>query len=168
MRKEIVGLAGAALLLALTVGVASGSPGVAGHEALATCGTLYSPPCPPPPSPPISITISGPTTSTTPSGPTTSTTPSGPTTSTASCLHTGTFLHFPITVRARAGLRSVTVFLGKKRIKTITYKGKPKTKRFSVTIATRGLKPGVYTLTVNVRNVKGKTTSNRAQFTICK
>jgi hypothetical protein len=71
-------------------------------------------------------------------------------------------------VHALAGLRSVTVFLGKKQIKTITYKGKPKTKHFSVTITTRGLKPGVYELTVKVRDVKGKTTSKNAHFSICK
>jgi hypothetical protein len=135
------------LLLALTVGVASGSSGVAGREALATCGTLYTPPCRPPLRPPISITISSPTTS---------------------CSHRGTILRFPITVYARAGLRRVTVFLGKKLIKTITYKGKPRTKHFSVTISTRGLKPGKYALTVKVRNVKGKTTSKRAQFKVCK
>jgi hypothetical protein len=71
-------------------------------------------------------------------------------------------------VHARAGLRRVTVFLGKNRIKSITYKGKPKTKQFSVTITTRGLKPGVHTLTVKVRDVKGKTTSKHAHFSICK
>ncbi len=60
------------------------------------------------------------------------------------------------------------MFVGKKRIKTITYKGKPKTKRFTVTVTTRGLKPGIYTLIVKVRNVKGKTTSTRARFRICK
>jgi hypothetical protein len=70
-------------------------------------------------------------------------------------------------VHARAGIRSVTVFLGTKQIKTITYKGKPKTKHFSVTITTSGDKPGVYTLTVKVRDVKGRTTSTHAQFTIC-
>jgi hypothetical protein len=71
-------------------------------------------------------------------------------------------------VHAAAGLRSVTVFLGQKRIKTFTYKGKPKTQRFSVTITTTALKPGVYTLIVQVTNAKGKTTSKHARFTICK
>jgi hypothetical protein len=149
MRKQIVGLAGAALLLALTVGVASGSPGVAGHTALPSCGTLYTPPCPPPSLRlrRFSITISSPTTS---------------------CAHAGKLLRFAITVHARAGLRRVTVFLGKKRIKTIKYKGKPKTKHFSVTITTRGLRRGVYTLTVKVRDVRGKTASKRAHFSVCR
>jgi hypothetical protein len=70
-------------------------------------------------------------------------------------------------VHARAGLQRVTVFLGKKRIKTIAYKGKPQTKHFSVTITTRGLKPGVHTLTVNVKDVKGKITLKHAYFSIC-
>ena len=160
MRKEVVGLAGAAVLFALTVGAASGSPGVVGHEALGGCGTLYTPPCPP-------SGTTATTTSITSSSPTTSITPSGPTTPITSCPHTGAFLHFPFTVHVLAGLRSVTVFLGKKQIKKITYKGKPKTKHFSVTIRTSGDKPGVYTLTVKVTDARGKTTSKHVQFFIC-
>jgi hypothetical protein len=142
MRKVIVGLAGICAVLAASVGIASASGGGA-HSAQAgvTCDTLYTPPC----GPPSAVVVSK-----------------------ASCQKTGKTLHFPIRLHAPAGLRKVLVTFRGKKIKTVTYQGKPETKTLSVTISTRGFKPALFTLTVKVTDVKGRTATRHAHFTICK
>jgi hypothetical protein len=142
MRKIVFSLVGAVAVLALTaslaVGASKGDPRA--HASAPLCGTLYTPPC---------------------------TAPTVVVKSIVACKNTGTELHFPITVSGNAGLKSVTVKLGNKTIKTVKYTSRPKHKSLTVSVNTHGFKPGVYTLTVKVTDVRGKTHTRVVHFTIC-
>jgi hypothetical protein len=140
MRKFILSLMAASAVIALTASLASGAKRSHAHSSAALCNTLYTPPC---------------------------TAPKAAVASIVACRNTGAILTFPVTASANAGLRRVTVsFLGR-TIKTVTFKRQTTHKAFTVVISTRGFKPGLYTLTVNATDARGKTVTKRAHFTIC-
>jgi hypothetical protein len=60
------------------------------------------------------------------------------------------------------------VRMGKTTVKNFTFKGRPTHKSVAVSINTHGFKPGLYTLTVKVTDVRGKNAIRLAHFTICK
>jgi hypothetical protein len=135
-------MAGAVAVVAASAGLATSSVArVHAHAAAPLCGTLYTPPCRP---------------------------PSGTVISIPSCRNTGAILHFPITASANAGLKKVVVMMGTTTVGTFKFKGRPTHKSVSQTINTHGLKPGLYTLKVQVMDVRGKTATRFAHFTICK
>jgi hypothetical protein len=111
------------------------------HRNPPKCGTLYKPPCRKP-----TIVVQ----------------------SRVACVKTGTILRFPITVRGNAGLRTVTVKLGSRTIRVVRFKNRPTRRSFVVAVNTRGSKPGIFTLTVRVTDVRGKSVTRRAHFLICK
>jgi hypothetical protein len=141
--RRFVSLAGAIAVIAASAGLATTTSvaRVHGHAAAALCGTLYTPPCRP---------------------------PSGTVISIPSCRNTGAILNFPITASANAGLRSVMVRMGSTTVKNFTFTGRPTHKSVAVSVNTHGFKPGLYTLTVKVTDVRGKNTTRLAHFTICK
>ena len=140
MRKFVV-LSGAVAIVAASISLTAGASvaRVRGHAAAPLCGTLYTPPCRPPSGTVVSIT---------------------------SCRNTGAVLHFPITARSNAGLKSVMV--RGVVTKNYVFKGRPTSKTVSVTVNTRGFKPGLYSLTVKITDTKNKNAIRVAHFSICK
>jgi len=140
MRKFILALAGAVALVALTANLAVGASRRAKDPAPTRCGTLYTPPC---------------------KG------PAAVVRSKIACQNSGTVLRFPVSASGSAGLREVTVHFGGKTIKVVHYTGAPLKKTLTVVINSKGFKPGLYSLTVKVTDVLGKTVTKVAHFTIC-
>jgi hypothetical protein len=143
MRKLTVTLLSALALAGLSAGGAFAAHHARAHSAAppALCGTLYKPPCAPPSSVISSI---------------------------ASCRGAGTVIKMPIRLHSNAGLKSVKVTLRGRTIKSLKFKGRPTSKTLRVSISTRGLKAGIYTVTVKVTDVRGVTRSRAAHFSICK
>lgn len=143
MRKLTITLLSALVVAALAAAGASGAGRPAAHAAAppANCGTLYKPPCAPPRSVISSI---------------------------AACRNTGRILSLPVTLHSVAGLRSAKVTLGRRTIRSLRFTGAPQNRSFRITINTRGFKPGIYTITVRVTDVRGVTRSKVAHFSICK
>jgi hypothetical protein len=140
MRRVLVTLLAAFAVLALTANLAAGANKPAAHPA-AKCGGLYQPPC------------------------------IGPTViarSAVACRNTGAVLRFPVSVHAIAGLAKATAKYKGKVIKSITFHGNPQSGHFTVVISTRGNKPGLFTLTLHVTDVRGKSASRTVHFTICR
>lgn len=75
-----------------------------------------------------------------------------------------------ITFTSIAGLRKITVKLGGKTVKTVTFKGNGPTqyKLSGLTIATKGLGAGSHNVEVAAIDVKNKTTSSTMRFVVCK
>lgn len=138
MRRLIFPLLGVVAVVALS---AIPVASASKSHAVKKCGTLYTPPCKKP-----TIAVA----------------------SKVTCAHTGTVLKFPIHVKGNAGLRKVTVKVGGKTIKVVTFKGGPTNKTITVAVSTRGSKAGLFTLTVITTDVRGKSVSKNAHFTICK
>jgi hypothetical protein len=87
----------------------------------------------------------------------------------AKCKRAGTRFGLPIHVSGNAGIRRVTVKVGGKTVKVFTFKGKgPLSKNLRVTLATAGLKHGVYVVKVTVVDTRGKKKSTTKRFAICK
>jgi hypothetical protein len=139
VRKVISILIVAVAVVAATSGLASGKATHA-HSSAALCGTLYTPPCTP---------------------------PKAVITSIVACKAAGSTVTFPIRVSANAGLKKVVVTYRGKAVKTIKFTGQPKSKTLSVSIHTGGLTAGVYSVTVRVTDVRGKTNTRTAHFSIC-
>jgi hypothetical protein len=141
MRRFIFPLLGVVAILALgAIPAASASKGHA-RPHIVRCGTLYTPACKKP-----TIVVH----------------------SKVVCEHTGTTIHFPISLHGNAGLRKVVIKVGGRTITTKKFKGGPVNRSLVVAVNTRGSKPGLFTLTVAITDVRGKTVTRTAHFTICK
>jgi len=141
MRKLVITLLGALVLSAFATAAASGRSHARAAAPPALCGTLYKPACVAPQSVISSI---------------------------AACRNTGATVSMPVKLHAIAGLKSAKVLFRGKTIKSLTFKGAPQNRSFRVSISTRGLKAGIYTVTVKVTDVRGVTRSKVAHFSICK
>lgn len=143
MRKLTIMLLGALAVAAFATAAASGAGRSHARAAAppALCGTLYKPACVAPQSVISSI---------------------------AACRNTGRTISMPVKLHAIAGLKSAKVLFRGKTIKSLKFKGAPQNKFFRVKINTRGLKAGIYTVTVKVTDVRGVTRSKVAHFSICK
>jgi hypothetical protein len=142
MRRVAFWLLGAVAVLAVTTSFASGATQAGSARApVVKCGGLYQAPCVAP-----SVIVR----------------------SAVACQATGTTLHFPIRLHSVAGLSRATVKLGRRTIMKVKFKGSPTTKTINVSVNTRGDKPGLYTITVKATDTRGKSSTGRAHFTICK
>lgn len=124
---------------ALALGVSSLAIGAQG----ARCGTLYTPAC------------TAPTIAVTP--------PSG-------CKKPSSTFTFPaIHVSSNAGIKKVTVKLGSTTLKSKTFSGRGPTHYTikGLKISTKGLSTGGHTLTITVKDVRGKTVKHTVRFTVC-
>jgi hypothetical protein len=140
MRKVLFSMVGAVAVIAMTASLASGAPKApVGHAA--QCGGLYQPPCVAP-----TVIVR----------------------SAVACQQTGTTIKFPIHLHSNAGLSRATVKVGKKTIKKVTFPKHPDDTTLNVKVNTRGDKPGLYTMTVKATDTRGKSSTGRAHFTICK
>jgi hypothetical protein len=139
MRKVLFTLVGAVAVVAMTASLASGAAKPVAHAA--QCGGLYQPPC----VAPVVVVRSA-----------------------VACQQTGTTIKFPIKLHSNAGLSGVTVKVGKKTIKKVKYPKHPENATLNVKVNTRGYKPGLFTITVKATDTRGKSTTRRAHFTICK
>src|SRR5436305_13380852 len=118
MRKFMFVLLGAVAALAMTASLATGATKApAAHQGQVLCGGLYQPPC-------VSPTVI--------------------VRSAVACRQTGKKLSFPIRLHSVAGLSRATVKLGRKTIKTIRFKGSPRTKTVVAKLNTHGDTPGLY------------------------
>lgn len=124
---------------ALAVGVSSLAIGAQG----ARCGTLYTPTCTKP-----HITARPPVGCRKPAK---------------------TFTLATIRFSSNAGIRRVTVKLGSKVLKSKKFSGRGPTHYTikGLKVSTKGLSTGGHTITVTVRDVKGKTVSRTIRFTVC-
>jgi hypothetical protein len=142
MRKLVYSVAGVVAVLALTASLATGATAhPVAHSGAVRCGGLYQPPCVAP-----TVIVH----------------------SAVACKATGATLHFPIRLHSIAGLSSATVKLGNRTIKVVKFHGSPTTRTITVSINTRGDKPGLRTITVRVVDTRGKSGTGRAHFTICR
>ena len=142
MRKLIVALIAVSALFAMTASLASSRTNASAARApVVRCGGLYRPPC----KQPTVITRS-----------------------IVACQSRGTLLSFPIAVHANAGLSQATVRQGGRTIKTKTFPGNPTDASFSATVNTHGFGAGLFTLSVTVKDTRGKTASRTVHFTICR
>lgn len=140
MRKVIFTLMVAVAVIAGTASLASGASKPAAHAAAAKCGTLYTPTC----TPPKAVVASD-----------------------AACRAAGATVNFPIALSSNSGLRKVTVTFAGKTIKSVTFSGNPTKKNLSVGVHTKGLSAGIHSVTVKVTDVRGKSRSSVAHFSIC-
>lgn len=89
----------------------------------------------------------------------------------ANCRNSGAVVRLPnITFRSLPGIRSITVKQGSRTIKTKSFKGQGP-QRFTlknVLIHTAGFGPGVHTVTITVKDVRGKKASRTLRFSICR
>jgi len=142
MRKFIVTLVSVFVVAGLTASIATARHGKAHSSAPpALCGTLYKPACAPPGAVFSSI---------------------------AACRAAGAAVGVPIRLHAIAGLKSATVLLKGHKVKTFNFKGRPQNRSVRVAFSTRGLRPGLYTFTVKVTDVRGVTRKRIGHFSICK
>jgi hypothetical protein len=91
----------------------------------------------------------------------------------AACRASAARVRIPATtVTSVAGLKSVTVKLDGHTIKTVKISAKAAaTKTFTlknVSVSTKGLKPGLHTVTVTAVDTAGRTARRVFRFTICK
>jgi len=140
MRKVLFTLVGAVAVVVIAASLASGA-GAKPVAHGAQCGGLYQPPCVAP-----TVVVR----------------------SAVACQQTGTTLKFPIKLHSNAGLSRATVKVGKKTIKKVTFKTHPDDVTLHVKVSTRGDKPGLFTMTVKATDTRGKSSTGRAHFTICK
>jgi len=142
LRKFIISLLGVVAVVGITASIATASHGRA-HSAAsgALCGTLYKPPCAP---------------------------PGAVFSSLAACTAKASVTISNIRLHAIAGIRKATIAVNGHTVKTVTYTNRPQNKTIGVTISTRGLKPGLYKVTVKVTDVRGVTRSHTGHFAICK
>lgn len=141
MRKLFVALLSVSVVAGIATGIASGA-GHRAHAAAPKCGTLYTPPCAP---------------------------PGAVFSSLAACKAAGTLISVPVKLHAVAGIKSASMYVNGHKVKTYTYKNHPRNVSIGdVPISTRGLKPGLYTMTVKVTDVRGVTRSHTGHFAICK
>lgn len=145
MRKVVFSVIGAFAVLATTASLVTVAGAAAqqpeAHVSAAKCGALYQPPCVKP-----TIIVR----------------------SAVACAKTGKVLRFPIRLHSLAGLSRATVKVGSRTVKTFTFKGDPNDKTVTVVVDTRGKKPGLYTITVKATDARGKSSTGRAHFTICR
>src|SRR5579871_3782350 len=142
MRKLVYSLVGAVAVLSLTASLATGATKhPVAHLGTVRCGGLYQPPCVAP-----TVIVR----------------------SAVACEKTGTTLRFPIRLHSVAGLARATVKLGGRTLRTVTFHGSPTTRTITVTVSTRGDKPGLFTISVRATDTRGKSSTGRAHFTICK
>ena len=143
MRRLLISLVGVFAVFAMTASLASSAsrPQNAAHASAIHCGGLYQPPCTAP------VVISR---------------------SVVACQQTGTTLTFPVTLRANAGLRGATVRFRGKKVKSKKFPGNPTSAKFKVTVHTKGLKAGLFTLSTKVTDTRGKSATKSVHFTICK
>lgn len=143
MRKLVFSLVGVVGVLAAAASFAAGAGAKqpAAHTSAVLCAGLYQPPCVAP-----TVVVR----------------------SAVACSQTGRTLRFPIRLHSLAGLRSATVQVGTRTVKTYKFAGGPNDKTITVVVNTHGDKPGLYTITVKATDSRGKTSTARAHFTICK
>jgi hypothetical protein len=77
-------------------------------------------------------------------------------------------LTFPIRLRSVAGLAKAKVKVGSRTVSTVKFKGSPVKKTVNVKVNTHGDKPGLHTITVKATDTRGKSSTGRAHFTICR
>ena len=141
MRKVIFALMGAVVVIGAMASLASGaSRPPHGHAALVKCGTLYTPTCK---------------------------APSAVVASIAACKAAGATVNFPIALSANAGIRNVAVKFRGKTIKSVSYSGQPTKKHLTAGVHTAGLKPGIYSVSVKITDVRGKSKTSLAHFSVC-
>lgn len=140
MRKIIIASMGTVAVIGATASLASGASRPQGHAAAAKCGTLYTPPCTPPSAIVASI---------------------------AACKAAGATVNFPIALSANAGIRKVAVTFRGKTVKSVSYSGQPTKKHLTVGVHTAGLSPGIYSVNVKITDVRGKSKTSKAHFSIC-
>jgi hypothetical protein len=130
--------------VAAVAAVAIGAVGVASGASSVKCGGLYQPIC---------------------------TTPSITTTISAKCHKIGSTIRIPkITIKDNAGLKSITISLKgrKKPIKVYKNLNSATHKTIGgITINTKGLKPGVHTITIKATDARGKTVTKVVRIAIC-
>lgn len=144
MRKLIVVSVGVVAALAMTASLATGAtkaPAAHRSQSQVLCGGLYQPPC-------VSPTVI--------------------VRSAVACRKTGKVLFFPVRLHSVAGLARATVKVGRRTIKSVTFKGSPRTKTVVAKVNTRGDRPGLFTITVKAVDTRGKSATGRAHFTICR
>ncbi len=89
----------------------------------------------------------------------------------AKCQSVGAAFNVPkVTFTSNAGLRQITVKLGGKTIKNVSFKGNGPTQYIlkSFGVGTKGLSSGSHNVQVEARDVMGKTTRSTMHFVICK
>lgn len=145
MRKVVFSVVGVFAVVAttaslVTVAGAAAKPPLA-RVSVSKCGGLYQPPCVKP-----TVIVR----------------------SAVACRKTGKILRFPVRLHSLAGLSRATVKVGSRTIKTFRFKGGPNDKTVTVVVNTHGDKPGLYTITVKATDTRGKSSTARAHFTICR
>jgi len=87
------------------------------------------------------------------------------------CVDTGIKYKLPtISFTSNAGLKKIKVLLGKKVIKTVTFKGQGK-QTYSIKqlgVPTTDLLSGVHAVSVEVTDIRGKTVHKTLNFSVCK
>ena len=89
----------------------------------------------------------------------------------AKCQAVGTAVDVPkVTFTSNAGLRQITVKLGGKTVKQVSFKGKGPTQYIlkGLKIPTNGLSSGSHSVLVSAKDVRSKTTTSTMHFVICK
>ena len=87
----------------------------------------------------------------------------------AACRASAARVHIPTTtITSVAGLKSVTVKLDGHTIKTVKTSAKNSFTLKNVSVNTKGLKPGLHTVTVTAVDTAGRSARRVFHFTICK
>ncbi len=145
MRKAILTVAVAFALIAVTTGVADAASSSAKRHVLDTrCGNTYTPACH---KPRISNKTPDP-----------------------QCVDIGTAYKLPtISFTSNAGIKKITVLLGNKTIKSVSFSGQGPVKYAIKTLAvpTVDLLSGAHAVSVDVTNTAGATVHKTLNFSVC-
>lgn len=87
------------------------------------------------------------------------------------CRKAGSSVSLPSTTfTSIAGIRSIAVSFAGRSLKTLSFTGRgPQQYTLKgVSIATTGFKPGIYPVTVTIKDVKGKVSTRTVRFSVCR